>query len=90
MKNELRISLANGKEIVAGIGCDPDYPEIYICIQDGDVCIQDICIVRPHEEWLAKGSIGRKNIDVDCIVFSDELSEDYTHKFIIKQYEEEE
>ena len=90
MKNELRIPLANGKEIVAGISCDPDYPEIYVCIQDGDVCIQDICIIRPHEDWSRPEHLVRDSKDVDCLVFADELSEDYTHKFVITQYEEEE
>lgn len=84
MKNELRIPLANGKEIVAAIGCDPNFPEIYVCVYDGDNWIQDICLIRPHEEDEVE------NGDVDCLVWGDEYSEDYTHQFIISQYVEEE
>lgn len=90
MKNELRIPLANGNEIVAAISCDPNYPDIAIGICDGDCWVQDICIVRPHKDWSLDEDLVRSSSDVDCIVFADELSEDYTHKFVIKQYEEEE
>ena len=89
MKNELKIPLANGKELVAIISTDPHYPELAIVVMEDDMFVQDICIVRPHQNWLKEKDAFREQIDIDCLVFSDELSEDYTHKFVITQYEEE-
>lgn len=85
MENKIIIKLDNGKEIVAEL-CDYDgnHPEIVVCLQENGIATQDICIVRPHEED------DERNGDIDCLVWSDEYDEDYTHKFIIPQYEEEE
>lgn len=85
MENRIVIKLDCGKEIVAEL-CDYDgnHPEIVVCIQDNGIAIQDICIVRPHEED------DIRNGDIDCLVWGDEYSEDYTDKFIISQYVEEE
>lgn len=84
MENRIAIKLANGKEIVAEL-CDYDgkHPEIVICIQENGIAIQDICLVRPYEEDDIKSG------DIDCLVWGDEYAEDYTHEFIISQYEEE-
>lgn len=85
MENRIVIQLNDGKEIVAEL-CDYDgnHPEIVVCIQENGIAVQDICIVRPHEEDDIKSS------DIDCLVWGDEYSEDYTDKFVITQYEEEE
>lgn len=85
MENKIVIQLNDGKEIVAEL-CDYDgnHPEIAVCIQENGVAIQDICLVRPYEEDDVQ------NGDVECLVFGDEYSEDYTHKFVIPQYKEEE
>lgn len=72
------------KKIVAEIN-DNNLPEIpielnvYLTDSDGKI-IQDICLVRPSEN----------TEDIECLVWSDEYDEDYSHKFIISQYEEEE
>lgn len=82
---EIKIKLENGKELVAQL-CDYDgvHPEIVICIQEKGIAVQDICIVRPHEE-----DCERRGTDIDCLVWGDEFSEDYTDKFIIPQYIDE-
>lgn len=82
MENKIAIKLTNGKEIVAELcNYDGNHPEIVIYIQKNGVAVQDICLVRPYE-----------NIeeDIECLVWSDEYDEDYSHRFIISQYEEEE
>lgn len=79
MNNDIIIKLNDGKEIVAQLwNYDGEHPEIVICIQDNGVAVQDICLVRPYENM----------IDIDCLVWSDEYAEDYTHRFIIPQYKE--
>ena len=81
MENKLVIKLLNGKEIVAELyNYDGNHPEIVICIQENGIAMQDICLVRPSEN----------TEDIECLVWSDEYDEDYSHKFIISQYEEEE
>lgn len=80
MGNSITIKLADGKEIVAELcNYDNEHPEIVICLRENGIAVQDVCIVRPDEE---------SKKDVECLVWSDELSEDYTHKFIIPQYKE--
>ena len=80
MENRITIKIANGKEIVAELcNYDGEHPEIVICIQENGIAIQDICLVRQFETYS----------DVECLVWGDEYSEDYTHKFIIPQYDEE-
>jgi hypothetical protein len=83
---EIKLKLKNGKELVAQLyDYDGAHPEIIICIQEKGITVQDICIIRPHEE-----DCERIGTDIDCLVWGDEFSEDYTDKFIIPQYEEEE
>jgi hypothetical protein len=85
MKNRIAIKLNDGKEIVAELyNYDGNHPEIVVCIQENGMAIQDICLVRPHEENDVR------NGDVDCFIWADEYSEDYTDNFIIPQYIEEE
>ena len=82
MENKIAIKLTNGKEIVTELcNYDGNHPEIVIYIQKNGVAVQDICLVRPYE-----------NIeeDIECLVWSDEYDEDYSHRFIISQYQEEE
>lgn len=86
MENRLFIQLPNGKELVAEYcNFDGEHPEIAICIQENGIATQDICLVRPH----FNKDLEIEGDDIDCIVWSDEYDEDYTHKFVIKQYEEE-
>ena len=76
-----KILLPNGAEIVAQYyDYDGEHPEIAICLWKDGVVIQDLCLIRPNED--------NRN-DIECLVWGDEHMEDYTHKFIISQYEEE-
>ena len=87
MKNKIVIQLNNGKEIVAELcNYDGEHPEIVVCVQEDGIAVQDICIVRPHEN---EDFVQEKD-SVDCIVWADEVTENYTDKFCIKLYEEEE
>lgn len=84
--NNLTIKLSNGKEIVAQLcNYDDNHSEIAICIQENGIAVQDLCIIRPHEDEQCN-PVGN---DIDCLVWSDETLEYYTHKFVISHYEEE-
>lgn len=92
MNNTIVMKLPNGNEIVAEkYKADADFPEeltIYLRDKDGTI-IQDICLVRSHYEY----NNSKVRIDyplIDCLVWADEDNEDYTDKFIIPQYTEEE
>lgn len=79
---ESRIKLPNGAEIVCQrYDYDGEHPEIAVCLWKDGLVVQDLCLVRPDED---------NKEDVEILVFGDQYSEDYTHKFIIEQYEEEE
>lgn len=83
-----RIEIPLGKRKIIAEICDMDMPEIpaelvvFIEDEDGSV-LQDICLVRPHCEVDCI-----ENSRVDCLVWSDENSEDYTDKHIIGVYQE--
>lgn len=54
-----------------------------IVLEDHDgLYIQDIVSVLPT------GAANMQNI-VECLVWADETTEDYTHQFFIKKYEED-
>lgn len=89
MAKELRIALRNGKFVVAETGIDPNHPEICVVLEDEEGFVQDICIVRHHLD-LSSEDVRKDNNCVDCLVYSDEQDENYTHKFVIKHYEEDE
>ena len=81
-------------EIVAEINnSEPEIPSeltVYIRNKDG-VITQDICLVRQHYEYNRKN----ENFEIDsnhveCLVWGDPNSEDYTKKYVIGIYEERE
>ena len=84
MENKIVLRLNNGTELIAELyNYDGNHPEISIFIQrENGIISQDICLVRPSED--TSKALGT----VECIVWGDEHSEDYTDKFIISQYEE--
>lgn len=86
MENKIVIPLNNGRELVAELySYDDEHPEITVYVQENGLIYQDICLVRPHE---GKGCVQEKD-SVDCLVWSDENSEDFTHQYCIEFYEEE-
>lgn len=93
MKNKLVIPFGD-KKIVAEINdWKDDMPKelvVYLCDKD-DHIIQDICLVRPHYDYIrSKGEFETDNNFVDCLVWGDSDDEDYTNKYVIGVYEEEE
>ena len=86
MERKIEISLGENK-IVAEIydaDCPEFPPEIYICLKDKDnVMIQDVCLVRPHYTIGGEYEATINNNFVQCIVWGDQESEDYTEKHII-------
>lgn len=82
-----RISIPLGKNriTVESYNYDGEHPEIAVFLQNDDgVCLQDICLVRPHVVEPATGETTDEI--VDCIVWADENSDDYTDKHVIPVY----
>ena len=76
--------LDNGMTLVAEENVDPDYPEIYLYLQDAEnVIFQDLAFVRPK---LEKGDCVQIPGKYEVAVYGDSNSEDYTHLFEIDQY----
>lgn len=85
MENKIVLKLNNGVELVAVLdNYDGNHPEIEIFIQEDGIVTQDICCVRPSED------VSKSSGTVECLVWGDECSEDYTDKFIIEKYSTEE
>ena len=78
---ESRIKLSNGAEIVSQrYDYDGNHPEIAVCLWKDGIVWQDLCMIRPYED-------DEENVEI--LIWGDEYQEDYSHRFIIKQYEEE-
>lgn len=89
MKNKFEIPIGDKKIVMEGYEFDPQYPiecTIYLCDKN-NVIIQDICLVREHYEY--DPELKRDSGLVDCLVWTDDQNEDYTHKFVIPVHEEE-
>lgn len=85
MENKIVLKLNNGVELVAELyNYDGNHPEIAIFIQENGIAAQDICLVRPSED------VSKSSGTVECLVWGDGCSEDYTDKFIIEKYSTEE
>ena len=85
MENKIVLKLNNGVELVAVLdNYDGDHPEIEIFIRENGMATQDICFVRPSED------VSKSSGTIECLVWGDECSEDYTDKFIIEKYSAEE
>lgn len=85
MENKIVLQLNNGTELVAELyNYDGDHHEITIFIQENGVAAQDICLVRPCED------VSKASETIECLVWGNEYSEDYTDKFVITQYKEDE
>ena len=93
MENKIEIPIGD-KKLVAYINDWEDGlpKEIFISIEDkNNRVIQDICMVREHYHYSPKSEDFEIDSSlVDCRVWADSDSEDYTDEFCIDVYEEEE
>lgn len=75
--------------LVAEKGTDESYHEIFIGLEDKDgVWIQDLAIVGQKYHYTDDTEVVQDK-GVNVMVYADENDEDYTHKFDIDIYEEE-
>ena len=81
MSNTISIKLPDKGFLKAEIGTDPNYPSIIISYSlDGNEWTQDLCMAEQKQD--------KKNIDI--YVWADVNDEDYTRKYEVEKYEEEE
>lgn len=92
MENKIEVAIGD-KKIVAFVNDWQDGmpKEIYISLVDSNgLVVQDICMVREHYHY--NKNICEFEIDdslIDCRVWADSDSEDYTDEFVIGVYEED-
>lgn len=88
---KLELKLANGHKLIAEL-CDPggdNPPEIAVYIQDEKgVGLQNVALVRAKETEPAV--VDTENVGAEVLVWADENDEDYTDRFIINEYNNEE
>lgn len=95
--DKIEIDLGNGVSLCAESGESTGYNEFYVYIKKDGVVWQDLAIIG--EQWcydmvrchgrLTSTKV-RQRGEYYVKVYANELSEDYTDEFTIKQYEEEE
>lgn len=93
MEKKLIIPFGEYKIVAEINDSGPDFPnELCVYIRDNKgVILQDICLVRPHYEIDHQSMQVKRDEDlVDCLVWGESDCEDYTDKYIIDVYEEEE
>lgn len=75
--------------LVAEKGTDESYHEIFVGLEDkGGVWIQDLAIVGQKYHYTDDTEVIQDK-GINVMVYADENDEDYTHKFDIGIYEEE-
>ena len=75
--------------LVAEKGTDNNYHEIFIGIEDKDgVWIQNLAIIGQKYHYTDEGEVVQDK-GINLMVYADKDDEDYTNKFIIEQYCEE-
>ena len=89
--NKIEKTLNNGFKLVAELSIDPEIPEIYVGLENPEgIWVQDLTVVRPKYEISKKdGNIKIDNNTMEMLIYGDELSEDYTHRFTVGIYEQE-
>lgn len=93
---EKRLIIPFGKcKIIAEINDmnKPEFPPelyVYLCNNKSSI-LQDICLVRPHYEIDYQNAQAKRDDDlVDCLVWGESDCENYTDKYVINVYKEEE
>ena len=88
--NKIVIPLGNGYNLVAEQNTDSDFnKEIFIGINKGETYFQDLCIVRPTYIF-KKNEVLFNDDEFEMLIFGDAGREDYTHKFTVPLYEDNE
>ena len=85
--NRIKIPMRNGDSLVAEIGNNRDFNEIYVgIVNSNDEWVQDLAIVG--QDYSIKDDLTVEQIDDSfrVHVYKDEYIEDPTHSFIVSRY----
>lgn len=87
-KNRFEVPIGKNKIVTEVYDYDGKHPEISVYItDDSDMILQDICLVRHHVVDIDQHTTDKA---VDCIVWADVGIEDYTNKYVIEVYKNDE
>lgn len=91
---KIEIPFGDGK-IIAEVN-DMGLPEIpaeiavYVVDKDG-IFVQDLCLVGEHYEHNSNDGVFERDTNhIDCFIWNNANSEDYTNRFVIEKREEQE
>ena len=90
---QISVELPNGMKLVAECDKNSPWKEIYVgLVNKENVWCQDLAIIRGKYEYKddGDGEVNTISDKYEVLVYADNGSEDYTHKFEIDQYTEEE
>ena len=88
-ENRLCIELSDGFRLCVEKSLDPDFPELYIFLENNDgMCIQDLVVVGEKYDLdrITYDRIVPIHGEYDIKVYADENIEDYTNSFRVRRY----
>ena len=87
----ISIDLGDGRKLVAGTGCDPNFKEIFIGIEHADGIYQDLCMAGEQYECEKDSfAIIPKHGEYRVLLWEDETTDACTKEIYIKGYTGEE
>ena len=88
--NKITIPLSNGYRLIAEQNTDSEFDkEIFIGLEtDTGAYYQDLCIIRPTYTFENEQIVFGSNM-FEMLIYGDANSEDYTHKFTVPLYKED-
>lgn len=89
----IELDLTEKRKIVAEVGTDPEYKEIFVGFEEDGVWTQDLAVIGEEYKYADHGEfLGKKITNNKCAnikVYADSHNEDYTNEFIVDVYDEE-
>lgn len=89
--NKITIPLSNGYRLIAEQNIDSEFDkEIFVGIEtETGSYHQDLCIVRPTYTFENENVVFGSDM-FEMLIYGDANSEDYTHKFTVPLYQDDE
>ena len=87
MADEIKIKLNENTNLAVYISPEP-YKEVTVYVEKDGVAWQDLAIVREKYHYEGENIVSEEGA-YEILAYTDEFSEDYTHRFEVSEYKEE-
>lgn len=86
--NRIEVPLGSKRSLVAEVGADENYKEIFVGLMENGLWVQDFVIVGEEYKYGDNDEIIPNHDQFSLKVYSNAENEDFTHDFIVDRYEE--